>query len=257
MILTAGVDNTNVVLGCFDGNRVCFTTRIATDRKKTGIEYAISIRSILELYAIPMQEISGSIFSCVVPALALVMREALRLLFHREPLMVGPGVKSGISIVTESISTVGGDLVAMAAAAVTEYAAPMILVDLDTATVMVAIDERKRFTGTVIAPGAQISAQALAQECDNLPQVIMEAPREIIGKNTSDSMRSGIIFGTAAMVDGMVERISEKLGGVNTIVATGSLAGTIVPHCRSSMQVDDLLLLKGLKLIYDRNQHRS
>lgn len=257
MILTIGVDNTNILIGCFSGESVVFTADIETDRKRTDIEYAISLKSILDLYQVPLSQIEGSIMASVVPMLTAVIKNAVKLLIHRDPLVVGPGVKNGLSILSDNMSTLGSDLVSMAAGAVAEYPAPMIIVELETATVLMAVDGNKRFVGSVIAPGVKISANALAAECDSLPQVSLEAPKEFIGRNTADCMRSGIIFGTAAMLDGMTQRIEEQLGSKCTIVATGSLASTIVPHCRREMILDELLFLKGLYRIYQRNAKRA
>lgn len=257
MILTLSVENTNIVMGCFQGEALLFTSRMATDRKKTGDEYAISFRSILDIYEIAPGSIEGCIVSSVVPALINEIKAALRLLLKKEPMVVGPGVKTGLNIRMDNPATLGCDLVCNSVAAVAEYPCPLIVVDMDTATTLMAVDGRKSFVGSIIAPGAAISASALADACDQLPRISMEAPPEVIGRNTVDCMKSGVMFGTAAMVDGLVARVEEQLGGVSTVVATGSLAETIVPLCKREMVVDRELLLKGLKGIYQRNQHKK
>lgn len=256
MILTLSVENTNLVLGVFAGENLLFTSRIATDRSRTGDEYAIAFRSILDLHGISAGEIQGGIISSVVPALINEIKAALRLILGKEPLVVGPGVKTGLNILMDNPAALGSDLVVNAVAAAAEYPAPLIVVDLDTATTLCAVNEKKSFVGTVIAPGAALSAAALADACDQLPRISLEAPREIIGKNTIDSMKSGAVFGTAAMLDGLVSRMEAQLGGNCTVIATGSLAEIIAPHCSRNVVVDQRLLLKGLRRIYEKNVKR-
>ena len=256
MILTLSVENTNLVLGVFAGENLLFTSRIATDRSRTGDEYAIAFRSILDLHGISAGEIQGGIISSVVPALINEIKAALRLILGKEPLVVGPGVKTGLNILMDNPAALGSDLVVNAVAAAAEYPAPLIVVDLDTATTLCAVNEKKSFVGTVIAPGAALSVAALADACDQLPRISLETPREIIGKNTIDSMKSGAVFGTAAMLDGLVSRMEAQLGGNCTVIATGSLAEIIAPHCSRNVVVDQRLLLKGLRRIYEKNVKR-
>ena len=256
MILTLSVENTNVVLGVFDGQTLRFTSRMATDRKKTGDEYAIAFRSILELHDIHREDIQGGIVSSVVPALIREIRLALNLILGREPMVVGPGVKTGLNILMDNPASLGSDLVAAAVAATAEYPVPLIVADMDTATTLLAVNEKKSFVGTVIAPGTALSAQALADACDQLPRISLEAPKEVIGRNTVDCMRSGAVYGTAAMLDGLTERMEEQIGSPCTVIATGVLAETIAPHCRRKIIVDELLMLKGLRLIYEKNVRR-
>ena len=256
MILALSVENTNLAMGCFDGDRILFTSRMATDRSKTGDEYAISFKSILDIHKISAEEIAGSIVSSVVPALINEIKAALRLMLGKEPLVVGPGVKTGLNILMDNPASLGSDLVASAVAATAEYPSPLIAIDLDTATTLLAVDEKKRFIGSVIAPGAALSVSALASACDQLPRISVEAPREVIGKNTIDCMKSGTVFGTAAMLDGMIDRMERQMGADCTVIATGSYAGIIVPHCRREIVIDEQLLLKGLKQIYDRNNRK-
>lgn len=253
MILALSVENTHLVMGCFSEDALLFTSRMATDRNKTGNEYAISFKSILELHKIDLEQIQGSIVSSVVPALINEIKAALRLVLGQEPLVVGPGVKTGLNILMDNPAALGTDLVGNAVAAVAEYSAPLIVIDLNTATTLLAIDGQKRFIGSVIAPGIALSVTALAAACDQLPRISIEASKEVIGKNTVDCMKSGAVFGTAAMLDGMIERIERQIGGACTVIATGPYADTIVPHCTRTIAVDEHLLLKGLKRIYDRN----
>lgn len=256
MILTLSVENTNILIGCFQDSTLLFTSRMATDRNKTGDEYAISLKNILDLHGICREDIRGSIVASVVPALIREIMAALYLTLGKEPLLVGPGVKTGLNLLTDNPGALGTDLVVNAVAAAAEYPVPLIVVDLDTATTLLALDEKKSFVGSVIAPGAAVSAAALAERCDQLPRISIEAPREVIGRNTVDCMKSGVVYGIAAMVDGLTERMEAQMGTACTVIATGSLAPAIAPHCRRQMAVDEHLLLKGLLNIYERN-HRK
>lgn len=256
MLLAVSVENTNLVLGCFQGEKLLFTSRMATDRKKTGDEYAISFRSVLSLYHVSPEDMEGSIVVSVVPALIQEILKALRLVLGREPVLVGPGVKTGLNLLTDNPGALGADLVVNGVAAAAEYPAPLIVIDLDTATTLLAINEKKSFVGSVIAPGPAISAGALAEACDQLPRISIEAPREVIGKNTVDCMKSGVVHGTAAMLDGLVERMEDQLGKRCTVVVTGPMAREICPCCRREMILDQHLLLKGLRLIYEKNTRK-
>lgn len=256
MILALSVENTNLVMGCFREDKLLFTSRIATDRNKTGDEYAISFKNILDIHGISPKEIQGSIVASVVPVLINEIKAALRLMLGKEPMVVGPGVKTGLNIQTDNPGNLGSDLVVNSVAAVAEYPCPLIVIDLDTATTLMAVNEKKSFVGSIIAPGPAVAAAALSASCDQLPRISMEAPAEVIGKNTTDCMKSGAIFGTAAMLDGLVSRMEQQMGKNCTVIATGTLADTIVPHCSREMQIDQQLLLKGLKLIYDRNNRK-
>ena len=219
MILTLSVENTYVVLGVFDGEELKFSSRMATDRKKTGDEYAVAFRSTLELHGIRRTDIQGGIVSSVVPALIREIRQALRLILGREPMVVGPGVKTGLNILMDNPASLGSDLVAAAVAATAEYPVPLIVADMDTATTLLAVNEKRNFVGTVIAPGTALSAQALADACDQLPRISLEAPKEVIGRNTVDCMRSGAVYGTAAMLDGLTQRMEEQMGSPCTVIA--------------------------------------
>lgn len=256
MILALSVENTNLILGVFAGESLLFHARMATDRNKTGDEYAISFKSILDIHGICVADIDGAIVASVVPALINEIKAALRLMLKKEPMVVGPGVKTGLNIQTDNPATLGTDQVVNGVAAAAEYPCPLIVVDLDTATTLLAVNEKRAFVGSIIAPGAAVSAEALAAACDQLPRISMEAPGEVIGKNTIDCMKSGVIFGTAAMLDGLVNRMEQQMGKSCTVIATGTLAETIVPHCTREMQIDQELLLKGLRRIYERNKRK-
>ena len=255
MILALSVENTNLVMGCFDGETLLFTSRLAADRNKTGDEYAISFKSILDMHGIRRENISGSIVASVVPALIREIMAALRLTLGKEPLLVGPGVKTGLNILSDNPASLGSDLVVNAVAAIADYPAPLIVIDLDTATTLL-VNRKKCFVGSIIAPGVSISARALAASCDQLPQITIEPPRDLIGRNTVDCMKSGVVFGIASMLDGMVERMEQELGEDCHVVVTGPMAEVIVPHCKREMTVDSMLLLKGLRRIYEKNNRK-
>ena len=256
MILTLSVENTSVVMGVFKGDSLLFTSRMATDRAKTGDEYAISLQSVLTLHGISPSDLEGGIISSVVPALIQAIKEALRLVLGKEPMVVGPGVKTGVNILMDNPAALGSDQVAGAAAALADYPLPLIVIEMDTATTFLVINEKKNFVGTAIAPGVAISAAALASACDQLPRISLEQPKEVIGKNTVDSMRSGSVYGAASMLDGMIARMEHQLGCSCNLVATGSMAPAIVPYCLSPIQVDETLILRGLRLIYEKNSKR-
>ena len=253
MVLVMSVENTNLSMGCYAGENLLFTSRMATDRCKTGDEYAIAFRSILELYGVRPENISGSIVASVVPALINEIKSSLRLLLGKEPLVVGPGVKTGLNIRIDNPSVLGSDQVVCAVAAAAEYPVPLVVMDLDTAVTLMVVDEKKTFVGSVIAPGPGVAVSALAASCDQLPMISLEAPGGVVGKNTVDAMKSGAVFGTAAMLDGLVDRIWQQMGSEYTLVATGTLVETVLPHCRKSIIRDRHLILKGLKRIYDKN----
>lgn len=256
MLLALSVENTNVLMGCFDGQRLLFTSRMAADRKKTGDEYAISFKNVLDLYHVSRQQVEGSIVVSVVPALIHEILAALRLTLGQEPMLVGPGVKTGLNLLTDNPGALGTDLVVNGVAAAAEYPVPLIVIDLNTATTLLAINEKKSFVGSVIAPGPAISAAALAEKCDQLPRITIEAPRDVIGRNTVDCMKSGVVFGTAAMLDGLVERMERQMGQRCTVVVTGSLGPQLIPYCQREMLLDEHLLLKGLRQIYERNRKK-
>lgn len=256
MLLTMDVENTCITLGCFDGERLCFSAGLSAVRSKTAEEYAIAIRDVLELYRVDLRKVKASILSSVVPGLTNVMKAALSLLLGNEPLVVGPGVKTGLNIRMDHPASVGTDLVALMVAAIGEYSAPLVVANLGTATTLLAADSRGSYVGAVIAPGPITAMDALAETCDQLPVVALEAPHEVLGKNTVDSMKSGAVFGMAAMLDGLVDRAEAQLGEGCTVIVTGACAAEIAPHCHREMILDPYLGIKGLRRIYEKNQKK-
>lgn len=253
MILALDMGNTNIVVGCIDNEKVRFTERISTDLKKTELEYAIAIKTVLELYAIDTKEISGAIISSVVPPLDNIVKEAIYKVINKKPMLVGPGLKSGLNLLLDNPKQVGSDLVVDAVATISEYGFPAIIIDMGTATTISVVDKNRNYIGGVILPGIKVSLESLTQGTAKLPKISLEAPKQAIGRNTVDCMKSGIIYGNAAAIDGMIERIEAELGYQATIIATGGLASVIVRHCKRDIILDDELLLKGLKIIYDKN----
>ena len=255
MILAIDIGNTNIVIGCIDGEKIAFEERLYTDLKKTELEYAISFKTVLEIYEVDAAEITGGIISSVVPPVTATVRRAAEKIIDKKILEVGPGVKTGLDIKIDNPAQLGPDLAVGAVAGIAEYSCPLAVIDMGTATTITVVNEKQQVIGGMIMPGVGPSLDSLITRTSQLPKISMEeAPKRFIGRNTVDCMKSGIIYGTAANLDGMIERVEEELGKPVTVVATGGMAKYIIPHCRKKIALDDELLLKGLKLIYDRNQ---
>lgn len=253
MILAIDIGNTNIVVGCIHDDEILFTERMSTDSNKTVLEYVVSIKTLFELYNIPLGELTGSIISSVVPPVTNTIREAIGKITHRDVMVVGPGIKTGINILTDNPAATGSDLIVDAVAAISKYPCPLIIFDFGTATTASVVDKKKNYLGGMILPGLRISLDALTNRTSQLPRISLKAPKKAIGTNTVDCMTSGILFGNAAMLDGVVERIEEELGEKATVIATGGLAGLIVPLCKQDIILDDNLLLQGLNLLYKKN----
>lgn len=253
MLLAIDMGNTNIVIGCIDGEKIYFVERISTSTFKTELEYLVDLKTIMELHDVSAFDITGAIISSVVPQLTLVIKAAIEKLIKITPLIVGPGVKSGINILIDNPSQLGSDLVVDSVAALNEYGAPLTIIDMGTATTICVVDKNKNYIGGQILPGVKVSLDSLVNRTSQLPRISLEAPKRIIGKNTIDSMKSGIIIGQAACIDGMIERIWDELGYQTTVVATGGLAGSIVPYCKTNIICDNELILKGLNIIYHKN----
>ena len=253
MILAIDIGNTNIVLGCIENDRILFEARMATDLIKTSDQYCAELKTMLSLFEVAPENIDGSIISSVVPPVLSSFKTAIRKLTGCSALVVGPGIKTGLNIRMDNPSEVGSDLIVAAVAAIAEYGAPLLLVDMGTATTITAIDESGAFVGGCICPGVKISMEALTGRTAQLPGISLDAPRCAIGKNTRDSMRSGIMLGAAAMLDGLLDRMEEELRAKVTVVATGGISKFVLPLCRRKMVYDRSLMLKGLKLLYTRN----
>lgn len=257
MLLALDVGNTNIVIGFLDESGIRNIARLETDRDKTAHEYAISLRQVIEFSGIAPEDIDGAILSSVVPPINGALIAAVRMITGIRPLVVGPGMKTGLNIALDNPATMGSDLVVGAAAALAIHAPPLIIIDMGTATTITAIDKTGTYVGGCISPGPKISAEALSARTAQLPAISLESPKKAIGKNTIDAMRSGVMLGSACMVDGMIDRIDAELGGGATVVATGGIARFVLPMCRHAIEYDRDLLLKGLALLYENNRREK
>ncbi|MDO4614754.1 MAG: type III pantothenate kinase [Lachnospiraceae bacterium] len=254
MLLAIDMGNTNIEVGLMDGEHQIFSERLFTDLKKTETEYAVLLHTIFEIRNIEESVVDGAIISSVVPPLTHIMEVAILKSFGVQPLIVGPGVKNGLKIRIEEPKTLGADLVVDSVGAIELYGAPVIVIDMGTATTIVAIDKERNYLGGVVVAGVGVSLNALSTGTSLLPRIALDPPKSVIGSNTADAMRAGIIYGQAAMIDGIVDRMFTELGYETKIVATGGLSNMIIPHCSHEITIDGELMIKGLKIIYDRNQ---
>lgn len=253
MILAVDVGNTNIVIGCCKENKIEFVERLSTDPNATVLEYAISFKNVLELYGIGQEDIDGAIISSVVPSVTLTIKSAIKKIVNVDSMIIGPGLKTGVNITLDNPAQLGSDLVVDAAAGIAEYPLPLIIFDMGTATTVSVIDENKNYLGGMIIPGVNVSLNAMISQTSQLPRISLEPPKRVIGKNTIECMKSGILYSTAASLDGIIDRVESELGKKATVVATGGLAGSIIPHCTKKIILDDELLLKGLIVIYNKN----
>lgn len=254
MILAIDVGNSNIVLGCIDEGKILNTVSIQTNDGCSAVEYAIKLKDILALYDIDPKGFDGAIMSSVVPQLTGALQEAVRILTGVKCLVVGPGMKTGMNVRIDDPGTLAGDLVVGSVAATNYYGTPCIVLDMGTATTMVVIDQKGSYLGGAILAGVKLSLNALASGTSLLPDISISAPKKCIATNTVDSMRSGAVYGTAAMIDGMLERMEAELGMECRIIATGGLARFITPLCKREIICDDDLLLKGLWFLYQKNK---
>ena len=254
MILAIDVGNTNIVLGCIDEGKILNIVRIQTNDRCSAVEYAIKLKDILDLYGIDYRGFEGAIISSVVPPLTQALQEAVKLLTGVDALIVGPGMKTGMNVRIDDPGTLAGDLVIGSVAAMNCYGTPCIVLDMGTATTMVVIDDKGCYLGGAILAGVKLSLSALASGTSLLPDISISVPKKCIATNTVDSMRSGAVYGTAAMIDGMVERMEAELGMECKIIATGGLAPFITPLCKREIICDNDLLLKGLWILYQKNK---
>lgn len=257
MILTLDVGNTNTCIGGFDENdQLIFESRIDTDRYRMADQYAITISDILRLYGHEPEEITGAIISSVVPPVTGQLKEAITKICGCKALTVGPGLKTGLDIKIDEPASLGADMAAVAVAAKEHYPLPAIVIDLGTATKVLAVTKTGAFIGGIIAPGVKISIEALANRTASLPLIsISNDPpmKNVIGTNTIDCMRSGLLYGTAFMVDGMIENFEKELGEKCTVIATGGFSSVIKPLCKHDFILDRTLIMTGLLDIYKKN----
>ena len=254
MILAVDIGNSNIVLGCFEKEEILFIERLSTNPNSTALEYTVLIKTILELNHLSDQEFDGAIISSVVPGVTYTIRDAVMRLTGKQVMIVGPGIKTGLKIMLDNPAQLGSDRVADAVAAIHNYPCPLIIVDMGTATTISVIDRDKNFLGGMIMPGLRVSLDSLTSRTSQLPKISLDPPKKVIGSNTVDCMKSGIIYSTASSIDGLIERIEEEMGEHCTVVYTGGLSKSIIPYCKREIIIDDMLLLKGLMIIYNKNK---
>ena len=257
MILVIDVGNTNIVMGCMEGHERLFTARVASDRRKTEDEYALIFEGMLRMKGIQIDQIEGGIISSVVPELKKVLSEMAKRLTGKDFLIVGSGLKTGLNIRIDAPDKLGSDLVVDAVAASARYPKPTVIFDMGTATTCSVLDEKGVYIGGMIMPGMRVSVDALSSRTAQLPYIDLVTPDEVIGKNTVNCMRSGVIYGHAAMLDGLIDRVEEQLGQHVTAVITGGLSRVVVPHCKRDIIYDENLLLDGLTILYEKNCGRK
>ena len=254
MILTVDIGNSNIVVACVEGEDIRFKARLRTDATKTSDEYCIDLKMILEVYHVSPEEIEGGLIASVVPQVLNSMQTAIKKLTGKVSLVVGPGLKTGLNIKIENPAQTGADLVVGSVAALREHEAPLIIIDMATATTMTVLDQSGALVGGCICPGLRVSLDALTDRTALLPGLQLDQPKKVIGRNTIDCMRSGVMLGAACMVDGMVERMEAELGCKTTVIATGGIAKFVTPLCKTPIVYDQDLLVKGLAALYRDNK---
>ncbi|MGI5888727.1 MAG: type III pantothenate kinase [Oscillospiraceae bacterium] len=257
MLLCADIGNTNINYGCYSGDELRMLERVYTDRNRTAVQYCVELRDILVLNGIDPSSIDGSIVGSVVPEACASVSAAIEMLTGKAPLIVGPGTKTGLDIRIDVPSETGADLVAAAVAVKAKYPLPCVIIDMGTATTLTAIDAAGCFIGGAILPGLKISLNALVGKTSLLPDIALSAPDRVICGSTSDCMISGIIYGTASMLDGMIAKFRTELGGSCSVVSTGGLSRQVTGYCTEKVIQDDNLVVDGLRLIYERNSRKK
>ena len=253
MVLAIDIGNTHIVFGGFEGDDLVFTARISTDTVCTEDEYASKLINIMTVHNIDKDRISGVVISSVVPPITSIMKKAINFLVDVNVIVVGPGVKTGINLHCDVPSSVGADIICSCVATHNIYGSPALIVDMGTATKMILVSDQGAFEGVSIIPGVMIGLNALSVGTAQLPQVNLENPGRVIAKNTVDCMKSGVIYGNASMIDGMIDKIYEEYGKEIPVYATGGLASTIVKYCRKEITLNEQLVLLGLNIIYKKN----
>ena len=253
MILAIDVGNTNIVVGVYDGDKLCFISRLASDQNRTSDETAVQLKAVLSIHDIDVKDIDGAIISSVVPMITEPLSQAIFTLTGKKPLVVGPGMKTGINIGIDNPAQLGSDLLVDSVAAAALYPKPLIVADMGTATTLTIVNDKNTIIGGAILPGVRTSLNALTMNTAQLPQIGIESPKKVIGSNTIDCMKSGAVLGNASMLDGMIDRFNEELGDNCFVVATGGLAEVISKHTKHKVVYNPNLLLEGLYILYNKN----
>ena len=255
MLLAIDVGNSNTSVGLFGNDaKLQFLAALDTDSRKTADQICVDLMNLFALYQFDFKQVTGAILCSVVPPLNFMMEKALTRLLGKPPMVVGPGVKTGLNIKLSVQTQVGADIVADAVAALEKFPAPIITIDMGTATTIGVISEGRNYEGGLLLPGVNVSLEALSRRAAQLPDISLQHPKALIGKNTEDCMRSGIVYGTAGMLDGIIDRIRAEFPGKEvSVVATGGNAPVIVRYCRNKIIYDKYLLMDGLWTIYQKN----
>ena len=254
MILAVDIGNSNILVGCVDDGKTICVENLSSDMGLAPVEYALRIKSIMDIHGIEMGDIEGCAVSSVVPQLTPVISEAVFKLLGKKPLIVGPGLKTGLNIRIDDPAQLGSSLLAYSVAALEEHEPPLIVVEMSTATTFCTVNRQRQYVGGVICAGVRTSLDSLVSSAALLHQVGIEMPQNVIGRNTADSLKSGMIYGTAACIDGIIDRIETEMNESCTVIATGKFAPLVTPHCKRKIIIDDGLILKGLKVIYEKNR---
>lgn len=254
MLLTIDVGNSNIKFGVYDGEELHRIIKLSTDSHKTADEFAVELYTLFQVYSVDCFSIDSCIICSVVPRITNRLKAAVKSVTGIDALVVGPGIKTGVNIQIDDPATLGADLVVACAAAQSMATLPCVVISMGTATAMFVIDKQKRMLGGSIAPGVSISLDALTAHGALIPSIALNAPQNVIGKNTDDSIRSGVVIGTACMIDGMIRKIEEEIGEKCSVIATGGIAVMIVNSCSHEILLKDDLILEGLRIIYDKNK---
>lgn len=260
MLLVCDVGNTNVSVGVFDREILLFHSKLSTVLDRSSDEYALLFSGVMTMNHVDSSAIDGAIISSVVRPLSAIIYQAIETLCGVRPLQVGPGVKTGLNIKTDIPSQIGADLVANAVGATHLSPCPLVIIALGTATTLTVISENCELCGVIICPGVRSSLDALSESAADLPCIALDSPKSLLGRNTIDSMQNGIIYGSASMVDGLIDRIKDEIKREDMyIIATGGLADKIIPYCKEShkIRIEKNLTLLGLKKIFDFHSHRK
>lgn len=253
MVLAIDIGNTHIVLGCVEGEKIIFRERMSTNPNATRLEVASMIKTAFDMYRVDYNKINGAIISSVVPSITKNVKGAIEKFAKIKVLVVEPGVKTGISIKIDNPAQLGSDLLVSAVAGVAEYKTPLIIIDMGTATTVSVVNKNKEYIGGAILPGVGISHDALVNRTSKLQSIALDEPKKVIGTNTVDCIQSGLMYGNAGALDGLIDRFNEEMGEKCTVVATGGLSRIVVPLCKNEIIIDEDMLLKGLMLIYEKN----